>query len=440
MALMKRLVIGAALLAASVSAFAQAPFPAVTNTNDAGPGSLRQAILDVNASCLSAPQNLTVSFAIAGTGPFRIQPLSPLPTITCPGTIDGYTQAGSSPNSATDGTTNAVIQIELDGSLCNVRGLPCNNPGLDVQANGVTISGLAIHSFAGPGIGFTTPQIIFGILTVNGNFIGTDPGGSSSLGNAVAGIDVVSGQLSAGDLLPANRNLITANKGPGINVQSGASFSVNNNLIGGRRDGTSGAGNSGAGIATASVFSNNTVAANYIRFNGGSGVLVTGAAPNISGPPPANPSIFGNGGPGIDYPAGAPIAPPTITSFVYDPVSNTTTINATAPASSLLFPNIVDFYHNAAMPPFGEGQLFVARGNVDANGRVTVTVPGQATFVTATFTSCGDGCFGTSPFSLADFPPTLAIAFAPNPLNFGNVGTVSMVLQNPNKTRTLGLV
>lgn len=432
----KRLLIGAALFVASATAFAQAPFPAVTNTNDSGAGSLRQAILDVNASCISAPANLTVSFAIPGTGPFRIRPLTPLPQITCPTTIDGYTQTGSAQNGNTGDGTNAVIQIELDGSLC----VPCIAPALDVQANGVTISGLAIHSFAGPGISFTTPQIIFGILTVNGNFIGTDARGSSSPGNAGAGIEVVSGQLSAGDLLPANRNLITANNGPGIDVQSGASFSVINNLIGGRRDGTGGAGNNGAGIATASVFSNNTVAANYIRFNAGSGVSITGAAPNISGPPPANPSIFNNGGPGIDYPAGAPISPPTITSFVYDPASNTTTIDAAAPASSPLFPNIVDFYHNAAMPPFGEGQLFVARGNVDANGLVSVTVPGRATFVTATFTSCGDGCFGTSPFSLADFPPTLAITFAPNPLNFGSTGSMSMVLQNPNKTRTLGLV
>lgn len=436
----KRLVIAAGLWLAAMSATAQVSPFVVTNTNDSGLGSLRAAILAVNSSCLSAPTNPTVTFNIPGTGPFRIQPLSPLPTIVCPSSIDGYTQPLASPNTQTGGSTDATILIELDGSLCSIRTLPCTSAGLDVQANGVTISGLSIHSFGGPGISFTTPANIFGFLSVFGNFIGTDPGGVTSLGNKVAGIDVVSGFIQVGDLTPANRNLITGNNGPGVNVQSGADFSVINNLIGGRRDGVGGVGNNGAGIASASVFSNNTVAANYIRFNASAGVLVTGAAPNISGPPPANPSIFNNGGKGIDYPGGAPFAPPVVTSFVYDPVANTTTINAQAPASSLLAPNLVDFYHNSAMPPFGEGELFVGRGNVDATGLATVTVPGQAKFVTATFTSCGDGCFGTSEFSLADFPPTLSITFTPDPLNRGSTGTLTLVLQNPNKVRQLGLV
>ena len=63
----------------------------VSNTNNAGAGSLRQAILDSNAS---AGQRDTIAFNIAGSGPHTIAPTSPLPTITDPVTIDGTTPAG----------------------------------------------------------------------------------------------------------------------------------------------------------------------------------------------------------------------------------------------------------------------------------------------------------------------------------------------------------
>ena len=63
----------------------------------------------------------TINFNIAGTGVHTIQPLSQLPTITDPVVIDGYTQAGASPNSNGPGLgDNAVLQIELDGSQAGV--------------------------------------------------------------------------------------------------------------------------------------------------------------------------------------------------------------------------------------------------------------------------------------------------------------------------------
>ena len=46
-----------------------------------------------------------------------IVPATPLPTISGPVTIDGYTQPGASPNTNGPGLgTNAVILIELDGT------------------------------------------------------------------------------------------------------------------------------------------------------------------------------------------------------------------------------------------------------------------------------------------------------------------------------------
>src|SRR5687768_15390159 len=58
----------------------------------------------------------TIVFNIPGPGPHTIAPRSPLPEITRPLTIDGYTETGASPNTLADGN-NAVLKIQLDGSL-----------------------------------------------------------------------------------------------------------------------------------------------------------------------------------------------------------------------------------------------------------------------------------------------------------------------------------
>ena len=73
----------------------------VTNTDDAGPGSLRQAILDA----ASSGEVSTIAFAI-DTGHQRIRPLSALPMVKAT-LIDGSTQPGYA----------GAPLIEVDGSL-----------------------------------------------------------------------------------------------------------------------------------------------------------------------------------------------------------------------------------------------------------------------------------------------------------------------------------
>ncbi|MDQ3754414.1 MAG: hypothetical protein M3371_06750 [Acidobacteriota bacterium] len=68
--------------------FAQTATIVVTNTNDSGAGSLRQAILDANATAGTQ----TIAFNIPGSGVQTISPLSALPTITDAVVIDGTTQ------------------------------------------------------------------------------------------------------------------------------------------------------------------------------------------------------------------------------------------------------------------------------------------------------------------------------------------------------------
>ncbi|MEJ5238198.1 MAG: hypothetical protein WHT82_07550, partial [Limisphaera sp.] len=56
----------------------------VTTTADSGPGSLRQAILDAEAT----PGPDTVRFQLAGAGPFTLGLQSPLPAIREPLILD----------------------------------------------------------------------------------------------------------------------------------------------------------------------------------------------------------------------------------------------------------------------------------------------------------------------------------------------------------------
>jgi Ca2+-binding RTX toxin-like protein len=101
----------------------------VTNTNDSGPGSLRQAILIANDS--AGPDE--IEFNIAGEGPHTIYLLSKLPTVTDPVLIDGWSQPGF------DGTPLIV----LDGSGVN---------GMVIRGGQSTVRGLAFQNFSGPSV------------------------------------------------------------------------------------------------------------------------------------------------------------------------------------------------------------------------------------------------------------------------------------------------
>ena len=66
-----------------------------TNTDDSGPGSLRNAIDYVNTN--DNPLEIDrIEFNIPGDETHTIQPLSPLPELIEPVIIDGYSQPGAS--------------------------------------------------------------------------------------------------------------------------------------------------------------------------------------------------------------------------------------------------------------------------------------------------------------------------------------------------------
>src|SRR5262249_4921606 len=76
----------------------------VTNSGDAGAGSLRQAILDANDN----PGADTIEFQIPGAGVHTIRPHSALPVINRETTIDGYSQGRSTPDPTDDAVPNTL--------------------------------------------------------------------------------------------------------------------------------------------------------------------------------------------------------------------------------------------------------------------------------------------------------------------------------------------
>lgn len=251
----------------------------VTNTNDSGPGSLRQAILDANAVPNSSEGPDEIHFNIPGTGVHTITPQSPLPTVTEPVIIDGYTQPGASANTLTVGN-DAVILIEISGESC----VGCQ--GLLINAGGSTVRGLSIYGDFNDAIQLDG----LGGNRVTGNFLGLRANGSAD-GVDASGLYISnSSGNTVGGTTPAERNVISGNR-DGIFLAGGLDDASNNviegNYIGTNLAGTAALGNTQRGIFIGTFgfsASNNRIggttpgAANLISGNGHFGILLRDAS------------------------------------------------------------------------------------------------------------------------------------------------------------------
>jgi hypothetical protein len=242
----------------------------VTNTNDSGVGSLRQAILDANAN----PGQDTIAFNIPDTGPHAIGADS-LPTITDPVVIDGCSQPG-----ADCSIWPLTLQVELRRGLelrvsdTIIKGLniPSGEPALYIDGDnnricsnyiGTDITGTSIGSYGGrielrgndnligtKGDGINDMaggDIIVGNMGVDmyasgrevsgarhiiaGNYIGTDPTGTLDLSNRFDGIFLHYNDCIVGGDTEAEANVIAFYDYQEIRIWAGSGYSSLRNPI-----------------------------------------------------------------------------------------------------------------------------------------------------------------------------------------------------------------
>ncbi|MEZ6123765.1 MAG: hypothetical protein R3C49_11385 [Planctomycetaceae bacterium] len=203
----------------------------VANVNDSGAGSLRQAILDANATT-GFDQ---IQFAVPGTGLHTIFLQSELPALTQPVLLDGWSQPGY-----------------VDAPLVSLNGRDAGAAdGLTVAADTVTIRGLCIQAFSENGILINAVRN----TTLQGNYIGTEGNGAVAAGNGQHGVLLAGAtQTLIGVNNPVNsgreHNLISGNLGNGVTlIGSGAiGNTISGNLIGTTSAGQTPLGNLGHGI------------------------------------------------------------------------------------------------------------------------------------------------------------------------------------------------
>jgi IPT/TIG domain/S-layer homology domain len=243
----------------------------VTNTNDSGSGSLRQAILDANAGAGTD----TIQFNIPGSGPFVITPLAPgLPAMTGPTIVDGTTQPGYAGTPIIELANLGGTGLKLQGGSSTVRGLvvrgftttgisveSSNNHvencyvGTDVTGTVAAGNGTGVVIQAGAngntigGSSAAQRNVISGNVTgmqlindadnvVQGNFIGTTADGTAAIGNAEGISATLTSNLLIGGSGPGEGNVIAGSASNGIHVSIGSGAVIQGNRIGTNAAGT----------------------------------------------------------------------------------------------------------------------------------------------------------------------------------------------------------
>ena len=179
----------------------------VTNTNDSGAGSLREAIIEADQSFTIAPQRFTtnqstnainvINFNIPGPGVHTIVPNSELPAVMSATTIDGTTQPGY----------NGTPLIAINGGEAGTY----VKPGYYVEGirlgSNAGVKGLAVDGFSGDQVLLNGSNNV-----VLGNYIGTNAGGRVVPRGGQAGISILGGSGNTiGGPTPSTGNLISGN-------------------------------------------------------------------------------------------------------------------------------------------------------------------------------------------------------------------------------------
>lgn len=299
----------------------------VTTTAPSGSGSLRQAILDANAT--SGNDDVVINFNIPVAGVQTIAPLTALPTINVQVDLEGTTDADGNPLIELDGEDGGTSGSGLvfdrtkgtNSDVSQAKNLIIDRfaqSGIVIEGSGQTdvtncwigtdATGEKARGNAGDGIlvanndafitgSDTNPTIISGNnagIVISGSgvetvifgcFIGTDLTGTKALGNATFGVEDAGNQM----LLGSNVGLptvISGNGGVGVEI-AGSGCYLRGTQIGTNKDGTAAIPNGSNGVeldgATGAQIggaASDNQAPDLISGNGSSGVAVIGGSDN----------------------------------------------------------------------------------------------------------------------------------------------------------------
>lgn len=337
----------------------------VTNANDDGAGSLRDAIVRANALC--AADDCRIEFRIPATTPWTTIRLErPLPPLLAPRlAIYGTTQTVIAGDTNPEGP-----ELELSGALLT------EGSGLEFATCTGEVYGLAINGFPANGITVGGPHCTTFAGFIGGNYIGTDPTGTHAVPNG-RGIWM---DTRANDLYwhwEIVGNVISGNRSSGVFVASGPQR-IRGNVIGLTAKHDAPLGNGASGVAVLAGGSGTDVDDNYIGFNHHFGVAVGRGARKVA----MNGNSFqANWQLAIDWdmdgvsPANV-VDIPTITSVTY--ADGVTTLVGTTSGDMGIFPRM-NFYANDAPDPsgYGEGQYFLGAAHRAAGDTYTLRVNGD---------------------------------------------------------------
>ncbi|HET8799491.1 MAG TPA: right-handed parallel beta-helix repeat-containing protein, partial [Thermoanaerobaculia bacterium] len=296
----------------------------VTNTLDAGPGSLREAIETLNGACARDQVPCLVQFAIPGTlaenewHPIRLH--APLPPVTAPDfAIRAEPQGGGLP------------AVAIDGSLL------ATGHGLDIRGEGpAEVDGLAIGGFPWDGVTISRRNAAPFRTTLTRLRIGVRPDRTPA-GNGSRGVTVNA---------PASRiwiggNWIAANGRSGVFIAGATGVVVSSNAIGSAVGGESALRNGASAVFAGPGTRDVEIASNYLQGNGHFGVAIARGASGVR--LTGVNRIEDNGQLRVDYgldgysgtvregsdPRTSRTPAPRIESAHYDPVANRTTLRGT---------------------------------------------------------------------------------------------------------------
>lgn len=344
------------LLFATFTVTSNSDVPVVMGTT------LRQAITE--ADLIPGPN--TIKFDLPA-GDTTIEPLLPLPAVTTQTVIDGTTQPGYSGTpivwiEATS-TSSGGNGLTLDANSSGVKGLSVTGffggSGVEMAGSSDFISDnyLGVDPSGGAASGTITAEanqygatadgadamVTGNVLSnneygleinadgavVSGNYIGTDPSGTQSRGNNLAGININdAGDVTIGGATATARNIVSGNFGDGIDLTDTAPGDVIlGNYIGLDVTGSTTVpivdslpGNGGDGITISASTDGNTTAVtvggaatgdgNVISSNQADGILIEGASGNVIegnllGTDATGENAIGSQGNGIDLEEGA---------------------------------------------------------------------------------------------------------------------------------------